>query len=101
MQCPRRSEEGTRSLGCEGTNGCEPPGGCYELNESPEGAAAALDHSAISPAPSDMIILCVWEGSVQDRKSQGSPGCPGTISVDQAGLRFIEISLPLPSKCWD
>ena len=30
-----------------------------------------------------------------------SPGCPGTSSVDQAGLELTEICLPLPSECWD
>jgi hypothetical protein len=30
-----------------------------------------------------------------------SPGCPGTLSVDQAGLKFTEICLPLPPKCWN
>jgi hypothetical protein len=30
-----------------------------------------------------------------------SPGCPGTCSVDQAGLELTEICLLLPSKCWD
>ena len=30
-----------------------------------------------------------------------SPSCPGTCFVDQAGLKLIEIRLPLPPKCWD
>ena len=30
-----------------------------------------------------------------------SPGCPRTRSVDQAGLEFTEIHLPLPPECWD
>jgi hypothetical protein len=29
-----------------------------------------------------------------------SPDCPGTHSVDQAGLKFTEIYPPLPPKCW-
>ena len=29
------------------------------------------------------------------------PGCPGTHSVDQAGLELTEIHLPLPPECWD
>jgi hypothetical protein len=28
-----------------------------------------------------------------------SPGCPRTHSVDQAGLKLIKISLPLPPEC--
>ena len=27
--------------------------------------------------------------------------CPGTSSVDQAGLELTEIRLPLPPECWD
>jgi hypothetical protein len=27
-------------------------------------------------------------------------GCPGTCSVDQAGLRFAGIHLPSLPKCW-
>jgi hypothetical protein len=30
-----------------------------------------------------------------------SHGCPGTCSVDQAGLEITEIHLPLPCECWD
>ena len=37
----------------------------------------------------------------RDRVSPCSPGCPGTLSVDQAGLKFIEIHLPLPPERWD
>jgi hypothetical protein len=38
-----------------------------------------------------------------DRVSLCSPGCPGTHSVDQAGLQveLTEIHLSLPPKCWD
>ena len=27
--------------------------------------------------------------------------CPGTSSVDQAGLELTDVCLPLPPKCWD
>ena len=27
--------------------------------------------------------------------------CPGTHSIDQVGLKFTEICLPLPPECWD
>ena len=30
-----------------------------------------------------------------------NPGCPGTSSVDQAGLELTEILQPLPPECWD
>jgi hypothetical protein len=38
--------------------------------------------------------------SVQDRVSLCTLGCPGTHSVDQADLKFIEIHLPLPPEDW-
>ncbi|KAM7317276.1 hypothetical protein ACRRTK_023578 [Alexandromys fortis] len=31
----------------------------------------------------------------------GFGACPGTSSVDQAGLELTEIRLPLPPECWD
>lgn len=34
-----------------------------------------------------------------DRVSLYSPGCPGTYSIDQAGLQPTE--LPLPPEQWD
>ena len=37
----------------------------------------------------------------QDRVSLCSPGCPGTRSVDQAGLELTEIHLPLPPERWE
>ena len=37
----------------------------------------------------------------QDKVSLCSPGCPGTHSVDQAGLKYHPSTLPLPLKCWD
>jgi hypothetical protein len=39
--------------------------------------------------------------TLRHRVSLCSPGCPGTHSVDQAGLELTEIYLPLPPKCWD
>ena len=35
----------------------------------------------------------------RDKVSVCSPGCPGTCSVDQAGLELTEILLPVPPKC--
>jgi hypothetical protein len=37
----------------------------------------------------------------QDIVSLGSPGCPGTHSIDQGGLKLTDICLPLLPKCWD
>jgi hypothetical protein len=35
---------------------------------------------------------------IRDRASLCSLGCPGTYSVDQAGLELTEICLPLPPQ---
>jgi hypothetical protein len=44
----------------------------------------------------------VWFGLVfRDRVSLYSPGCPGTHSVDQAGLELINPPASLPPECWD
>jgi hypothetical protein len=51
---------------------------------------------------------CSWKWLNQDRtkpisnqaNKQTSPGCPGTHSVDQAGLE-LRNPLPLPPECWD
>ena len=44
-----------------------------------------------------LVCLFVFQDSV----SLWSLGQPGTHSIDQAGLKFKEIHLPLPSECWD
>jgi hypothetical protein len=48
--------------------------------------------------------VAFWGGVVfffpQDRVSLCSPGCPGTHSVDQAGLE-LRNRLSLPPECWD
>jgi hypothetical protein len=47
------------------------------------GSALPLSHT---PAPS--LVLFFWGGGGRDRVSLYSPGCPGTHSVDQAGLEL-------------
>lgn len=42
-----------------------------------------------SPTPRDSVSLCK------------RPGFPGTCSIDQTGLEFTEIRLPLAAECWD
>ena len=42
-----------------------------------------------------MTVLLIDRLVFQDRVSLGSVGCPGTISIDQAGLHVTEICLPL------
>ena len=51
-----------------------------------------------TPTPALVIYLF---GVVPDRVSLCSPGCPGTHSVDQAGLELTEICLPPCPECWD
>jgi hypothetical protein len=50
--------------------------------------------SASSP-PSPSFLFCL------DKVSLWSPGCPGTPSLDQAGLELPETHLSPPPKCWD
>ena len=45
--------------------------------------------------------LFYFEGLFWDRVSLYNLGCPGTYSIDQAGLKLKEIHLPPPPKCWD
>jgi hypothetical protein len=40
-------------------------------------------------------------GGIRDRVSLCIPGCPGTHSVVQAGLKLRGIHLPLPPEYWD
>ena len=47
-----------------------------------------------------VVVLFVFIFVFQGRVSLCSHGCPGTHSVDPAGLKFSEISLPLPPECW-
>jgi hypothetical protein len=48
-----------------------------------------------------LFYLFIYLFVFQDGVSLCSPGCPGTHSVDQAGLKFTEICLPLLPECWD
>jgi hypothetical protein len=47
-------------------------------------------------------VACTHTGNfvIQDRVCLCSPGCPGTCSVDQAGLKVQIYHLPLPPECW-
>jgi hypothetical protein len=45
---------------------------------------------------SDLLFVVVVVVVFRDRISLCSPGCPGTHSVDQAGLK-LKIRLPLPT----
>jgi hypothetical protein len=52
----------------------------------------------ILPSPRGLFwfVFFVLFFAFQDKVSLCSPGCPETHSVDQAGLEFPEICLPLP-----
>jgi hypothetical protein len=49
----------------------------------------------------EMYVSVFLFGIFRDRVSLCSLGCLRTHFVDQAGLRFTEIHLPLPPSCWD
>jgi hypothetical protein len=56
----------------------------------------------IDPYPIYLFIWLVgWVLVFQDRVSLCSCGCPGSYSVNLAGLELTEICLCLPSKYWD
>jgi hypothetical protein len=56
------------------TDGCEPPGGCWELNSGPQ---------------EKQSVLSTAEPSLQlERLSLRSHNYPETLSVDQADLEF-------------
>jgi hypothetical protein len=48
-----------------------------------------------------IIIILLFVCFVQGRVSLGSPGCPGTHCVDQAGFKLTDICLLLSPQCWD
>jgi hypothetical protein len=47
------------------------------------------------------LRVSAWFWFLQDRVSLFGLDWPGTCFVDQAGLEFTEICLPLPPECWD
>ena len=47
------------------------------------------------------FIFFSFDFVFRDRVSLCKPGCPGTRSVDQAGLKLTETHLPLLTECWD
>ena len=84
---PKEPEKAVRT---RVTNDCEPLYGCWEMDPRSSGRAGTAVN--LNPLSS---VFCFCFG---DRVSQCSPGYPGTHSVDQAGLRFIEICLSLPPE---
>lgn len=50
-------------------------------------------------SPSFPFLLFLFFFLFQDRVSQCIPDCPGVQSVDQPGLEFAVIYLPLPPEC--
>jgi hypothetical protein len=55
----------------------------------------------VSLPENTFLFVCLVGWLVfRDRVSLCSSGCPGTHSVDQAGLE-LRNPLPLPPECWD
>ena len=67
------------------TDGCEPPCGCWELNSGPREEKLVLLTISLANEVFFVVVLVLF---FQDRVSLCSPGCPGTHSVDQAGLEL-------------
>jgi hypothetical protein len=70
------------------TDGCEPPCGCWQLNSGP-----LEEQSGLLTVFVIVVVVLVWFLFLifvlfWDRVSLYSPGCPGTHSVDQAGLEL-------------
>jgi hypothetical protein len=109
MQCSRRLQEGVRFPGTGVTDCCEPPCGWWNCN--PARVTSAINHWANFPvlAFDCLGFVCLfvcfsrsscfwfWFLVFRDRVSLYSPGCPGTHSVDQAGL---ELRNPPASVSW-
>jgi hypothetical protein len=80
------------------TDGCEPPCSCWELNSGLLVEQSVLLIAEPAPHPLKYLIkitfstalttkfICLFVCLFQDRVSLCSPGCPGTHSIDQAGL---------------
>ena len=72
------------------------------LSNREVGKGGLYTHRGLPPEPVSAFILFVCLFCFPDRVSLcNSPGCPGTSSVDQAGLELTEICLPLPPECWN
>ena len=71
------------------TDSCEPPCGCWELNSGPLEEQSLLFNPLSHLSSTGLQFLILWFGLIfWDRVSLCSPGCPGTHSVDQAGLEL-------------
>jgi hypothetical protein len=71
-------------------DGCEPPCGCWDLNSGPLEDQSVLLTAEPSHQPTTFIFcfVFIFVFVFRDRVSLYSPGCPGTHSVDQAGLEL-------------
>ena len=66
-------------------------GGCFYL----------LSLSLSQPALLTHIFIFLFVLFFKREFLYGFGACPGTSSLDQAGLELTEIRLPLPPKCWN
>ena len=76
----------------------------YSLESCQRNSKTALELRVLAYLLAQSQWVCHGESEhggllFQDRVSLCSPGCPGTHSVDQAGLELTEICLPLLPKC--
>jgi hypothetical protein len=78
-----KSEEYRASPGTGVTDSCEVPRGCRESN-----LISLREQVLLTTEPPLQLCLFIYFG-FGDRLSPCSPGCPGTCSVDQAGLRLL------------
>lgn len=85
VKCPWKTEEGMGSPGTQVTDICQ-------MGIDRCGCWGARFGSHAKAASSDSVCLLVWFLR---------QALAGTCYVDQADLKFIELLLPLFSKCWD
>ena len=86
--CIWRPEEGVRAPRTGITDGCELPYGCREwsLEEQPVPLTAETSPARALYLFIFYLFVCLF--ILRGRISLCSPGCPGTHSVDQAGLEL-------------
>jgi hypothetical protein len=86
------TSEGQKRASDPFLDGCEPPCGCWEFNSGPleEGTVLLTTEPSLQPPVSTfcLFVFVLFCFVFRDRVSLCSPGCPGTHSVDQAGLEL-------------
>ena len=84
------------------TDSFEPLSGYLESNPGPwQEQQILLTVEPFLHSPPPIFNSLVGLNFFQVRFSLHIFCCPGTHSVDQAGLELTEICLPLPPECWN